>query len=217
MDLNEKHLEFIQNVISRHNGNSFMIKSWSITICTGVFALSGALHQANIALFAVFPVIIFWLLDSFYLANERCFVSLYNAVINGNKLDVSNKFLKKQYQSTTTLQDGRSTIDPEVVVTISTKTYSMDYSGFNVITRNSWFHVAKSFTILWFYTMLVVFSIGVFIVLSILGPPVGNEQMNALKQSNSILVSPNCCNNEEPNCSGLDQSNSKKSDAKGDK
>ncbi len=78
----EKHLEFIQGVINRHNSNSFMIKGWTISIATAVGALAGALKDPIIAIIAVGPIAMFWILDSVYLANERCFISLYSEVAN---------------------------------------------------------------------------------------------------------------------------------------
>ncbi len=76
----EKHLEFIQGVINRHNSNSFTLKGWSITLISALFALSGAISEPNVVLIGLIPVILFWGLDAFYLSKERCFVDLYNAV-----------------------------------------------------------------------------------------------------------------------------------------
>src|SRR5574344_197438 len=93
MEINEKHLDHIQAIISRHNSNSFMIKGWTITICTAILAIAGTWKEPLLSLIALVPITVFWILDSFYLANERCFVSLYNAAINGYKLKVKNKKL----------------------------------------------------------------------------------------------------------------------------
>jgi hypothetical protein len=41
-----KHLEFLQNVITRMNSNSFLIKGWTVTIVSALFALAS--KDANI-------------------------------------------------------------------------------------------------------------------------------------------------------------------------
>ncbi len=37
---NEKHLEFLQAVITRMAGNSFLIKGWSVTLVAALLALT---------------------------------------------------------------------------------------------------------------------------------------------------------------------------------
>lgn len=72
-----KHLEFIQNVITRMNSNSFMIKGWAITLVAALFAL--AAKDANIKFYfiAFIPIISFWILDGFFIATERRFRDLH--------------------------------------------------------------------------------------------------------------------------------------------
>ena len=75
-----KHLEFIQNIITRMNTNSFLIKGWAITLVSALFAL--AAKDANIRyVFVTYLAIpIFWGLDAFYLSQERKFRDLYDLV-----------------------------------------------------------------------------------------------------------------------------------------
>ena len=40
MDAKLKHLEFIQDVITRMNSNSFLLKGWCVTLMSVLFALS---------------------------------------------------------------------------------------------------------------------------------------------------------------------------------
>jgi len=75
-----KHLEFIQNVITRMNINSFQIKGWAITIVSATLALCAATKNEYFVLVGVFPSLIFWFLDANYLTQERRFRSLYNDV-----------------------------------------------------------------------------------------------------------------------------------------
>lgn len=75
-----KHLEFLQNIITRMNSNSFLIKGWTITIISALLALSS--KEANINFIYISFVVIpsFWILDGFYLSQERQYRALYNLV-----------------------------------------------------------------------------------------------------------------------------------------
>jgi hypothetical protein len=172
MPVNEKHLDLLQGVITRHNSNSFMIKGWTITICTAILVIAGTWKEPILSLIALVPITVFWVLDSFYLANERCFVSLYNAAINSYSLKVKNKQLLRKKQEKSELDNGRTEIDPEKEVEIKSSEYSMNFMPFRIIKRNNWFNVIKSRTILWFYLMLTGFSFALFIGLLFLKKPV---------------------------------------------
>lgn len=75
-----KHLEFIQNVITRMNTNSFQIKGWTVTIVSALLAIYASSKNTNFILAGIFPSVILWFLDSFYLQQERKFRGLYNDV-----------------------------------------------------------------------------------------------------------------------------------------
>lgn len=75
-----KHLEFIQNVITRLNSNSFQIKSWAVTIVAAVLALYASTQKIDFILVGIFPTLIFWLMDAYCLTQERKFRGLYNDV-----------------------------------------------------------------------------------------------------------------------------------------
>ena len=77
---NIKHLEFIQNVITRMNTNSFQIKGWSVIIASALLAIYASTKNNYFFLAAVFPTIIYWFLDAYYLNQERKFRGLYNDV-----------------------------------------------------------------------------------------------------------------------------------------
>jgi len=75
-----KHLEFIQNVITRMNTNSFQLKGWSIVIVSALLAIYASTKDNYFFLVAVLPTLIFWFLDAYYLNQERKFRGLYNDV-----------------------------------------------------------------------------------------------------------------------------------------
>ncbi len=76
----QKHLEFIQNIITRMNNNSFLIKAWTITIISGMLALSKEDSKSLLFIFMLVPLISLWILDSLYLRYERKYRVLYNEV-----------------------------------------------------------------------------------------------------------------------------------------
>lgn len=83
-----KHLEFLQLVITRMNVNSFLIKGWIVTIIAAVFVLATKDTDRGFILFALFPTLIFWFLDGYYLYQERLFRLLYNIVKDKNEENI---------------------------------------------------------------------------------------------------------------------------------
>ena len=75
-----KHLEFIQNVITQMNSNSFQIKGWVVTLVSALLAIFASTKNDYFILAAIFPTIVFWFLDAYYLSQERKFRGLYNDV-----------------------------------------------------------------------------------------------------------------------------------------
>lgn len=88
MDKKLKHLEFIQNVISRMANNSFTLKSWAVTLVAGIFILSGKDTDELYFLVAYIPVIVFWGLDAYYLLQERLYRSLYNKICQTDEFNI---------------------------------------------------------------------------------------------------------------------------------
>lgn len=76
-----KHLEFIQGVINRMNSNSFQIKGWMITIVAALLALYASSSNVAYIFVGIVPTILFWLLDSYYLQQERKFRGVYDDVL----------------------------------------------------------------------------------------------------------------------------------------
>ncbi|HGS4534728.1 TPA: hypothetical protein ACMD1Y_002124 [Vibrio cholerae] len=75
-----KHLEFIQNVISRMNSNSFLLKGWSITLVSALFALAAKDANINYVLISYIVLPVFWVLDGFFISTERAYCVLYTEV-----------------------------------------------------------------------------------------------------------------------------------------
>ena len=80
-----KHLEMIQNIITRMNTNSFQIKELTITIVAALLAVYASTSKLDLILIAIIPSILFWHLDTYYLNQERKFRALYNDVAGVSK------------------------------------------------------------------------------------------------------------------------------------
>lgn len=80
-----KHLEFVQNIITRMNTNSFQIKSWMVTIVSALLAVFASTKTTSFILIAMFPVVVFWFLDAYYLTQERKFRGLYTDIAGVSK------------------------------------------------------------------------------------------------------------------------------------
>jgi hypothetical protein len=72
-----KHLEMIQAVVARLGNGSFLIKGWTMTLSGVLLGLAANRSSWRIGLMAVVPVVGFWMLDSYYLRQERLFRALY--------------------------------------------------------------------------------------------------------------------------------------------
>ena len=88
MDEKIKHLEFVQNVITRMNANSFQLKGWMITIVSALLALYANSEKVLYVFVAVIPVIVFWCLDAYYLKQETLYRKLYQDIVNNNDVEV---------------------------------------------------------------------------------------------------------------------------------
>lgn len=78
-----KHLEMIQGVINRLGHDSFLIKGWSITlIVAGVVVITRNEVQPEWIVWAFLALVVFffWILDSYFLRQERLFREVYDEV-----------------------------------------------------------------------------------------------------------------------------------------
>jgi len=113
MENKRKHLELIQGVINRMAGNLFFLRGWTITLVTALFALFVKEVNHDYIFVVYFPVLIFWILDGYFLSQERLFRALYNHVrkldekeidfsmdTNEYKKDEKNSWLSSMFSST---------------------------------------------------------------------------------------------------------------------
>jgi len=102
-----KHLEFIQNIISRMAGNLFFLRGWTITLIAALLALFAKGNNSKyIIYFLVVLTFVFWILDGYFLSQERLFRDLYNSVrkLKEEEIDFSLDTSKyKKYKKNTVI------------------------------------------------------------------------------------------------------------------
>ena len=77
-----EHLKITQTAINRLGGNSFLVKSWSMTIIVAAMVLIAKHDVQNpyFVLALILPVIGFWILDGYFLWQERLFRKVYDEI-----------------------------------------------------------------------------------------------------------------------------------------
>jgi len=88
MDNKRAHLQMIQAIVDRMSVNSFLLKGWSVVLVSALFALAAGGSQKLFVYLAYFPAIAFWMLDGYYLRQERLFRKLYDRVRSLDEPDV---------------------------------------------------------------------------------------------------------------------------------
>ena len=80
MENKRTHLTMIQGVINRMARNSFLLKGWNVVLVSALFALAASNTDIFIVCLAYFPAFAFWVLDGYFLRQERLFRALYDYV-----------------------------------------------------------------------------------------------------------------------------------------
>jgi hypothetical protein len=86
-----KHLDFIQGAVNRMASNLFLLKGWTVTLIAALFALAAKDSKDIYFLIAYFPALMFWVLDGYFLSQERRFRALYDHVrgLHESQIDFS--------------------------------------------------------------------------------------------------------------------------------
>lgn len=82
-----EHLKMIQEVIKRVADNSAQIKRWTIVVLTAAIALSASEGMGFAILLCIFPCVMLWWMDSYYLTQEKQYRLLFDDVRFGVKTD----------------------------------------------------------------------------------------------------------------------------------
>jgi hypothetical protein len=89
-----KEIDIIQDIIKRMASNSFMLKGWTVTLVVVTLLLRGTEYQV---LIAFIPLLVFWVLDAYFLWQEKMYRTLYEWVIN-NRLNTDEYLLDMNAQ-----------------------------------------------------------------------------------------------------------------------
>ncbi len=75
-----KHLDLISQAIGRMAESSFRVRSWCVTVVSAVIALAVERSKPSLALAGLLPIVVFLLIDAYYLGQERRFRDMYDHV-----------------------------------------------------------------------------------------------------------------------------------------
>jgi hypothetical protein len=94
-----RHLEMIQNVISRMASNSFLLKGWTVTLVVGLLAFANIKEMdSNFMFLALIPAGFFWLLDGYFIYQERLYIKLYEHVTTVENKDIDFSLKAEPYE-----------------------------------------------------------------------------------------------------------------------
>lgn len=81
----------IENIIERMAKNCFQLKAWTMTLVVLIGGLAAKDTERKFIIIAFIPIIVFWMLDTYYLRLERQYRILYKTVTNkrDNEIDFS--------------------------------------------------------------------------------------------------------------------------------
>lgn len=82
-----EEVKIAQDIIKRMAGNSFNVKTWTVTLIVATLLFKGNNDHIFIAFI---PLVAFWYLDSYYLQQERLFRKVHDWII-GYRLDNDDK------------------------------------------------------------------------------------------------------------------------------
>jgi len=149
-----KEMDMIQDVIKRMAANSFQVKTWMMGIVTAILAFknedifsggNGGNHAGLwISLVLLFPVVMFWYLDAFFLRTERLYRQVYQWVIVNRP--ITDKYL---YDLNTFIREDFTTQQTQTV-NLSSNIGSI---GAIMISK----------TLRWFYAIPLVIIIALFV------------------------------------------------------
>jgi hypothetical protein len=78
--------------------NSFFLKGWAVTLIVGILAFANIKDMdSKYIIIALIPTITFWLLDGFYLHQEKLFRELYDDIRKKDSDDVDFSMNTKPY------------------------------------------------------------------------------------------------------------------------
>lgn len=87
------YLTILQSVVTRMATNSSSCKTWCVSLVSAIIVIVAEKTEPDYVWISLIPIVLFLLLDSYYLAIERQFRAVYN------------DFIRKLHFSTATVED----------------------------------------------------------------------------------------------------------------
>jgi hypothetical protein len=98
-----EHLKMLQAVITRMGTNSFQLKGWCVTLVSALLALGSKEGDRRLVVVAYYPVAMFWILDAYFLWQERLFRKLYDKVRTTKEEEIDFSMNHSEFRATTSL------------------------------------------------------------------------------------------------------------------
>jgi hypothetical protein len=84
-----KEIDLILAVVTRMANTSFLIKGWTVTMMTFIFATK---CEPKALPLVFVPILLFWVLDAYFLQQERLYRKLYQWVVENRMLSEKHLF-----------------------------------------------------------------------------------------------------------------------------
>ena len=81
-------MQMLQGVINRLSQNSFLLKGWCVVLISAFFAIAVGKADILFLCLAFFPSISFWILDGYFLWQEKMYRGLYDIVREKNNEEI---------------------------------------------------------------------------------------------------------------------------------
>jgi len=86
----KEHLKMIEDIIARMANNSFLLKSWAVSLISAILLFADYKQNLVFVWMAICPIFVFWFLDALYLQLERKYKKLYK-LVRQDYIDKTNK------------------------------------------------------------------------------------------------------------------------------
>lgn len=77
----QSYLNILQGIITRMATNSASCKAWCVSLVSAILVVIADKNKPNYAWITLIPIVLFFLLDSYYLGQERSFREIYNSFV----------------------------------------------------------------------------------------------------------------------------------------
>ncbi|GHV11590.1 hypothetical protein FACS1894219_02980 [Clostridia bacterium] len=105
-----KEIDLVQGCITRMAQNSFMIKGWALGIVSALIALSAErIAIWVLCLISIGVLVMFWVLDAFFLKMEKCYRFKYEWIIEARVLGIRGNLYDLNPYNKATRKEGKKT------------------------------------------------------------------------------------------------------------